>query len=81
MRKGKTTLRARDTGTGAFVPAREARLSHGNVVTVRFVPQKGSAITVNRDARSGRFTTERSANRIRSTSIRASDSLKRLAKR
>lgn len=48
---------------------------------VRLVPHKGPVIMVERDTRSGRFTTVRSADRLRETSQRASDSLKRLAKR
>jgi hypothetical protein len=36
---------------------------------------------IHRDARTGSFTSPRSATRIRDTSTRAADSLKRLAKR
>jgi hypothetical protein len=44
-------------------------------------PPKGSGWTRSRDPRTGSFTTPRSAERIRSTSVRAADVLKRLAKR
>ncbi len=36
---------------------------------------------IHRDAKTGSFTSQRSATRIRDTSTRAADSLKRLAKR
>lgn len=41
----------------------------------------GAGRTLRRDARTGSFTTPRSAERIRSTSLRAADVLRRLAKR
>jgi hypothetical protein len=40
-----------------------------------------NAVTIHRDAKTGSFTSQRSATRIRDTSTRAADSLKRLAKR
>ena len=40
-----------------------------------------NAVTIHRDTKTGSFTSQRSAARIRDTSMRAADSLKRLAKR
>jgi hypothetical protein len=48
---------------------------------VTLVSAKGEKVTVYRDAKSGTFTTRRSSERIRDTSSRAADSLRRLAKR
>jgi len=81
--KVKAIVRGRDTRSGTFARIRQATLSPGRIVTVRvkLIPQRGPVITVGRDSRTGRFTTPRSADRIRSTSTRAADSLKRLAKR
>jgi len=62
--------------------SKQARTSRkGTIETVTLVPQKGKVIVLHRNSRDGRFTSERSASRIRATSMKAADSLKRLAKR
>lgn len=48
---------------------------------VTMVSAKGERLTVYRNSKSGAFTTPRSAQRIRDTSSRAAESLRRLAKR
>jgi hypothetical protein len=45
------------------------------------VSSRGSGRLIHRDAKTGSFTSQRSATRIRDTATRAADSLKRLAKR
>ena len=45
------------------------------------VSSRSAGRTIHRDAKTGSFTTQRSATRIRDTSKRAAESLKRLAKR
>ncbi len=58
--------------------------NRSTVERVTLTSKQGKAVTVpvRRDSKSGRFlTTERSARRLRDTSVRAADSLKRLAER
>jgi hypothetical protein len=62
---------------GEKVPA--ARLRKRDSLTV--TSSRRGAKTIHRDAKTGSFASPRSAARIRDTSVRAADSLKRLAKR
>jgi hypothetical protein len=75
MRKGN---RVRDKDTGQFVSSASGR-SHGHREVVRTA--KGETLHVYRDRNSGRYTTQKSAERIGATTKRAADSLRRLAKR
>jgi len=50
-----------------------------NSLTV--ISSRGGRRVIHRDAKTGSFASQRSATRIRETSKRAADSLKRLAKR
>jgi len=73
----------RDPKTGQI-----KRITHetksGNVHSLEPVvvrDSKGRVVTLYRDVHSGSFTSVQSANRIRETSVRAAESLRRLAKR
>jgi len=57
--------------------ARDTRSENSLTVT----SSRGAGRIIHRDAKTGSFASKRSATRIRATSKRAADSLKRLAKR
>jgi hypothetical protein len=74
----QTAHKHRETSSGRYVSSSNGR-REGERTTLKSA--KGQIVVIYRDSSTGRYTTQRSADRIRTTSARAAESLRRLAKR
>jgi hypothetical protein len=71
-KKGQTSQKGRDVGTGKFIPVKEAR-QHPNTTVVERVPKPGfgaeSSTPRGRDAKTGEFIPIAEAERRRGTTV------------
>ena len=74
----RTAHKHREATSSRYVSSPNGR-REGERTTLKST--KGQIVVIYRDSTTGRYTTERSADRIRTTSERAAESLRRLAKR